>query len=85
MIINTDSLKFCKEYDKWVKNFDDEMAVKERITQAIKYFLVYDIEDKKYKSVSDYKINYNQIVLKSCQIPAKKDVKSENVMQEHEY
>jgi hypothetical protein len=68
------SIKSLPDYPKWVARFEKEMQKVTRLPDSqITYFLVYDLDDKKFDILSEYKVTYNQISLQICVIPPKKD------------
>lgn len=72
-------------YKTWVLQFKNTVERKDRIPVLIKYFLVYDLDDKTYSIKSEYQVTYNMIVLQTAIIPSKKDVKTGITIEDYKW
>lgn len=75
-------LKKDKGYINWKKQFEDWVQTKDRVNDSLKYYLIYDIEFRSFKTRSEYSATHNQIVLATATIPPKRD---KNKLVEFEY
>lgn len=62
-----------RNYKKTVKDFEKWVETKDRTTNYLNYFLVFDIDHRDFKKRSEYDVTYNQIVLLKANIPPKRD------------
>ncbi len=62
---------FKKEKENFVKFIQE--GAKVRISKDLGYFLVYDLDRKRWSIAGEIKANYNQITVMVGIIPAKKD------------
>ncbi len=76
------SLRKDQGYKNWKKQFEDWVQTKDRVNDELKYFLIYDIDDRIYRIRSEYSATHNQIKLITAFIPPKRD---KNKLIEYQY
>jgi hypothetical protein len=64
-----DAIKTDREYKTQVKDFKEWVTTKDKTRDWLKYFLVYDIDQRKFKNRSAYNITQNHIVLWDGYLP----------------
>jgi hypothetical protein len=86
-MIDLRPLKSDLGYVAWILNFDKFVASKalDRAPSALNYYLLYDLDEKKYCIESDRSATFNQIILRQARIPSKKDLKNEVEIKDYEF
>jgi hypothetical protein len=79
-------LKKDSAYKTWVLQFKNLVERKDRLSTAeLKYYLVYDLDEKSFSIKSEYQTNYNMITLKVATIPPKKEIKKDVVIEDYKW
>ena len=78
-------LKKEKGYINWKKNFEDHVQTKDRVNDELKYYLIYDIDRRLFKTRSEYSTTGNQIKLMTATIPPKRDKDTPIKFTTHDY
>ena len=85
IIDEINKLKQDPEYQTWKDSFLKYVHDKQQLTQPIQFFLMYDIDDRKYCIKSEVTPTFNMIALQSAWVMAKKDKDQTIKIKECEY
>jgi hypothetical protein len=66
-------IKKGTNYKTEKKKFEEWVSKKDRTNDNLKYFLVFDIDLRKFKQRSEYNVTQNNIVLMEATLPPKRN------------
>ena len=80
-----ESLKNRPDFKKHCQVFEDTVKRKDRLTNPMRWYLLYDIDDKKWTTHSEISATHNQIAFIEATVPGKKDKVQEIEIKELSY
>jgi hypothetical protein len=78
-------IKKGQGYKTWKKQFQDWVNTKDRTNDHLKYFLIFDVDQRSFKLRSEYSITHNQIALMEAILPPKRNSDKPIEYKEYKY